>query len=83
VRNKVNSLAGDTQLINDSLYENFLSACLYYDDSFNKTSYLLDCLSNADLRETFIGRTQDYSLKYLQYMPAAMFKIYCAHMRGK
>jgi len=25
----------------------------------------------------------DYSLKYLQYIPAAMFKIYCANMRSK
>ena len=53
----VNSLAGDTSLINDSLYENYLTACLYYDDDFSKTSYFLDCLSNADIRENFIART--------------------------
>lgn len=57
VRNMVNSLAGDTQLINDSIYENFSQSCQFYDDNFNKTAYLLQCLSNSDLQETFIGRT--------------------------
>jgi ABC-type iron transport system FetAB ATPase subunit len=65
VRNMVNSLAGDTSLINDSLYENFSLACQFYDDNFNKTAYLLQCLSRTDLEETFIHRTMDYSLKYL------------------
>jgi hypothetical protein len=83
VRNLVNSLAGDTQLINDSLFENYPSATLYYDDSFNKTSYLTQCFSDADIREAFVGRTQDYSLKYMQFIPAAMFKLFCANMRGK
>lgn len=83
VRQAVDSLGGGTQLINDSLYENYLTACLFYDDNFCKTSYFLDCLSTADLRESFVSRTQDYSLLQFQYLPAAMFKLYCAHMRGK
>lgn len=79
----VNCMAGDTQLINDSLYENFSNVTTYYDDSFEKTAYFLQCLSTSDIQESFIGRNQEYSLKSFQYLPSAMFKLYCANMRTK
>lgn len=63
VKNLVGTFAGDTQLLNEGIYCNYSECCQYYDDDFQRTSYFLDCLSLSDTQETFIRRTQNYSMK--------------------
>ena len=63
VRDHVDSSAGDTQQLNDALFCNYSECCQYYDDDFQRTSFFVDCLSLSDTQETFIRRTQNYSMK--------------------
>jgi hypothetical protein len=69
---------GDTELLNDCLYQNYNSAVAYFDDDLEKTAYFLDTLSRSDIYESYVKRTQNYELKSVQYLPAYSFKKYCA-----
>ena len=62
VKAYVDSLGGDNRLWNEGLYENYLSVSHYFDDRLEKTAFFTDTLSNAYVHESFIGRTQNYSM---------------------
>lgn len=38
---------GDTQLINDFLYNNYANSVSYFDDDLEKTAFFLDTLSRS------------------------------------
>ena len=74
----IDSLGGDTRLWNDALYENYLSVSHYFDDRFEKTAFFMDTLSNAVMLDDFAGRTQNFGMRWLAWIPSAAFKIFCA-----
>ena len=47
-------------MLNDSLYENYLSMKKYYDYDFEKTANFMDFFSMDDCREAYVSKTQDY-----------------------
>ena len=59
----VDGLAGDTQLLNNGLYCNYCDTTNYTDFDFKRTAAFLDTLSLAEVQETFVNRTQNYSMK--------------------
>jgi hypothetical protein len=51
VKERVDNMQCDTQILNDALYENFADFVMYSDEEFTKTAYFLDSLSRADEQE--------------------------------
>jgi hypothetical protein len=41
----------------------------------------MDALSLAEVQDQFVRRTQLYTMKEYQYLPAANFKLHCADYR--
>lgn len=78
VRNTVGALGSDTTLLNDALFENYSSSAKYFDMDFEKTASFLDLISQADLADAYVGKTQNYEAKSFAYLPAANFKMTCA-----
>lgn len=66
---------GDSQFLNDALYENYLDMFRYYDDDFEQAACFADCMSLDAMNEDYIGRTQDYSMRAFSYLPSASFKV--------
>ena len=66
---------GDTQGLNDALYENYLDMFRYYDDDFEQAACMADCLSLDQHNENYVMRTQDYSLRSFAYLPSVSFKM--------
>ena len=62
-------------MLNDALYENYLTMTRYYDDDFEKTAAFIDCMSLDETNEAYIGRQQDYSMRSFSYLPAACLKV--------
>jgi hypothetical protein len=76
------SALGDYQLLNNSLFENYSSCAHYFDDSMEKTAFFLDTLSRCEIQHEFVYKTQQHAMAYqYQFMPAMMFKKYCANQR--
>ena len=48
---------GDTQGLNDALYENYLDMFRYYDDDFEQAACMADCLSLDQHNENYVMRT--------------------------
>ena len=46
---------GDSQFLNDALYENYLTMTRYYDDDFEKTAAFMDLMSLDEVNENYIG----------------------------
>jgi hypothetical protein len=51
VKERVDNMSCDTQILNDALYENYADFAHYSDEDFTKTAYFLDSLSRADEQE--------------------------------
>ena len=66
---------GDSQMLNETLYENYLTMKKYYDYDFEKTANFLDLFSLDDCREAYVGRTQDYGPRQFSYLPSACLKV--------
>jgi len=66
---------GDSQFLNDALYENYLDMFRYYDDDFEQAACFADCLSIDASNDEYVHRTQDYSMKAFSYLPSASFKL--------
>lgn len=48
---------GDSQLLNEALYENYLEMYRYYDDDFEQAACFADCISLDSANEDYVGRT--------------------------
>lgn len=81
VKLQVQSL-GDSELLNDFIYQNYNSSINYFDDDMEKTAIFLDTLSRSDCTDKYIKRTQNYEMMSTQYLPAYSFRKYCAGIRN-
>lgn len=61
IRNLVTSL-GDSQLLNDCLYESYNGRTYYTDDDLSKTSLFLDQLSHSTVVKQYSIRTGSYGI---------------------
>lgn len=62
-------------MLNQSLFENYLSMRSYYDDDFEKTAAFADFASLDDVHDSYVRRTQDYSMLSFSYLPSACCKV--------
>lgn len=79
VKAKVSAF-GDTDLLNDFIFNNYSSSITYFDDDMEKTALYLDTLSSGDTFNQYTRRTQNYELMSASYLPSYAFKRFCSGM---
>lgn len=73
---------GDSQLLNDCLYESYSGCTYYFDDDMWKTSLFLDHVSHSAAVKHFSIRTGSYGVaEQFMFVPAYVFKRFCADVK--